>query len=295
MGKRLLAVVVTILVVLVPSRSFAWGFAAHQLIMQRAIDVLPPALKPFFEQHRAEVVMRVVDPDLWKGVGWDEDQNHFLDLGIPEYGKPPFAELPREHGAALEKFGAAALARNGLLPWREEEMFGNLRRAFVTIGRGSRFGTSDLVVSSSIASHYLQDAYQPFHATDNYDGQKTGNNGIHSRFETDLVVRYGSRLQLTPKPAGALGNARDAAFDALIVSFRDIDRILAADTAAANGREFYDDAYYEQFFAAVKPILEERMSAAVTATASLIVTAWERAGRPALNTPLSQAPARIRR
>ena len=32
----------------------------------------------------------------------------------------------------------------------------------------------------------------------------------------------------------------------------------------------------------VKPVLEERLSAAITATASVIVSAWEQAGRPSL-------------
>jgi len=32
----------------------------------------------------------------------------------------------------------------------------------------------------------------------------------------------------------------------------------------------------------VKPLLEERLSAAITATASVIVSAWEQAGRPSL-------------
>ena len=31
---------------LLPSTASAWGFAAHQYIMGRAIDLLPPDLKP---------------------------------------------------------------------------------------------------------------------------------------------------------------------------------------------------------------------------------------------------------
>jgi len=35
----------------------------------------------------------------------------------------------------------------------------------------------------------------------------------------------------------------------------------------------------------VKPLLEERLSAAITATASVIVSAWEHAGRPVVKDP----------
>src|SRR5688572_32147730 len=100
MGRRLLPVVALFLVALLPSPAFAWGFEAHKFIMRRAIDLLPPELKPFFTQHRDEIVIRVVDPDLWRNVGWPEDPNHFLDFGVKEYGPYPFTALPREYGAA---------------------------------------------------------------------------------------------------------------------------------------------------------------------------------------------------
>ena len=60
-------------VVLDPSPAAAWGFVGHQLIMRRAIDLLPAEIKPFFERHREEVVLRVIDPDLWRTMGWPED------------------------------------------------------------------------------------------------------------------------------------------------------------------------------------------------------------------------------
>ena len=98
--------------------------------MARAIDLLPAELKPFFEHYRAELVVRVVDPDVWRNAGWEEDHNHFVDFGMPELGPYPFTALPREYGAALEKFGMTTLKKIGMLPWREAEQFGNLRRAF---------------------------------------------------------------------------------------------------------------------------------------------------------------------
>src|SRR5437870_7314489 len=97
--------------------------------MARAFDLLPPQLKPFYERNRDEIVARSIDPDLWRNVGWEDDPNHFINFGVAEYGRAPFTALPREYGAALEKFGISALKRNGTLPWRVQEEFGNLRRA----------------------------------------------------------------------------------------------------------------------------------------------------------------------
>jgi hypothetical protein len=295
MRKTVLVFAACACVLAVPAQALAWGFAAHQLIMRRAIELLPPELKPFYERYRDEIVIRSTDPDLWRNVGWDDDPNHFVDFGVPEYGKPPFLELPREHGAALQKFGSATLKRNGTLPWRVEEMFGNLRRGFENMGRRSPYGISDVTLFSGVASHYLQDAHQPLHATDNHDGQRTGNQGIHSRFETELILKYGSRLHLSPAPPQPLANPRDTAFDALVTSYQQVDRIMAADKASASGKDMYDDEYFEKLFKALQPVLEERLSAAATATASMIVSAWEQAGRPVPYTVVTRTPQRVRR
>ena len=119
MGKSLAVFGMVVTLACVPQSAFAWGTVGHRLIMRRAIDLLPPEIKPFFEHFREEVVMRVIDPDQWRNIGWPEDANHFVDFGVPEYGKYPFEALPREHGAALEKFGEATLRRSSA--WFEGE------------------------------------------------------------------------------------------------------------------------------------------------------------------------------
>ncbi|HJZ70798.1 MAG TPA: hypothetical protein VKE51_03610 [Vicinamibacterales bacterium] len=267
---------------MMPSPAFAWGFTGHRLIMRRAIALLPPALKPFFEHYRDEIVVRVVDPDLWRNVGWDEDPNHFVDFGAREYGAFPFEALPRDLDAAVEKFGMATLKHNGMLPWRANELFGNLRRTFESFTRGAVYGASDAVLFSAALSHYMQDANQPFHATINHDGQLTGNDGIHVRFERDLVERFASRLTIVPRPPTPILNARDFAFDSLLASYGLVDRILQADTEAVAGKDTYDDDYFEKLFVRTRPILEQRLADSVTATAAAIIGAWEKAGRPAL-------------
>jgi hypothetical protein len=268
--------------VVLPVPAFAWGFVGHRLIMSRAIDLLPPELKPFFTANREEMVIRAIDPDLWRNVGWPEDPHHFLDFGVPEYGKFPFPDLPREYGAALEKFGRATLERNGTLPWRLAEIFGNLRRAFESHKRPAPYAGTDTILFAAVMSHYIQDAHQPLHATDNYDGVQTGQRGVHTRFETILIERFQSKLTLTPGPPVKVTSARDTAFDALLASNQLVDAVLKADKAASAGRETYDDDYYEKYFAAMKPVLEQRLSAAISANAGLIIAAWEQAGRPAL-------------
>ena len=294
MRKAAVAVCTLVLVAAVPSSAFAWGFAAHRYIMRRAIEVLPPDLKPFFDRFREEVIVRAVDPDTWRNAGWEDDPNHFLDFGDPVLGRYPFVALPREYGAAIEKFGMRELRRLGMLPWRAAEEFGNLRRAFEEFTTQAPYATGDAILFTGIASHYFQDAHQPLHATNNYDGQLTGNHGIHARFERDLFERFQSRLTVTAARPSPISNPRDTVFDVLLSGYQLVDPVLKADKDAIAGKEAYDTEYYEKFFAGVRPILEKQLAAAITATAGMIIGAWEQAGKPVLRTEDARPVQKVR-
>jgi hypothetical protein len=294
-GRGLCVLWAVLAATLVPATASAWGTEAHQFVMRRAIEALPPELKPFFEHRRDELVVRVVDPDTWRSVGWPENPNHFLDFGVKEFGPDPFDALPRDYGLALQKFGAATLDRNGRLPWRFAEQFGNLRRAFEAVPRLSPHATSEIVLFAAVGAHYIQDAYQPLHATDNYDGAQTGQRGVHARFERDLFERYQARLTVSVPAVTPLTNPRDAAFDVLLASHRLVGDLLKADKEAAAGRDRYDDVYFERFFDRARTLLEARLSGAIAATAGFITGAWVEAGRPALRLQDSRPVQRIER
>jgi hypothetical protein len=294
MRKAALVLSASFLAALVPSPAFAWGTAVHQFIMERAIELLPPELKPLFVRFHDELVVRVVDPDVWRTAGWDDSPNHFVDFGVPEFGPFPFAALPREYGAAIEKFGMATMRRDGLLPWREAEEFGNLRRTFEAFRSDGAFDPSDTILFAAVASHYIQDAHQPFHASNNYDGQLSGQLGIHARFETALFDRFRARMSIQPPPVRPVTNARDTAFEVLFASYQLVQPVLDADKAAAVGKETYDDEYFEKFFSSVKPIIERRISESIAATAAVIVGAWDAAGRPAVKAERPRKPEKVR-
>ncbi len=267
----------------------AWGFDAHTYITERALDLLPAPLRPYYDRQRALVLAHVVDPDLLRVAGFaEEPPRHFLDLDA--YGAFPFAALPREYGAAIEKFGPETLTKNGLLPWRTDEIFGRLVRAFQAGTRGS---FDDVAYLSALLAHYVADAYVPLHAVVNYDGQLTNQVGVHSRFESGLFARYRSQLRIDPAPPSALpGGAVPAAFNALLDSFKDAEPVLAADRKAAAVDPEYGDAYYAAFYQGAGGILERRINAAMTGVAAMIQAAWDQAGKPQL--PAEPQP-RVRR
>ena len=293
--KTRLIVVVLLGALLNPQRLPAWGLDVHRLVTAGAIDVLPAALRPFYEKHRSFIVEHSVDPDLWRNVGFtDEPPRHYLDLD--SYGAYPFRELPRDRQAAIQKFGREKIEQEGQLPWRVEDVFGRLVQAFQQQKAGSHpYSSDDIKFFSAVISHYVGDGHVPFHAARNYDGQLTNQHGIHSRFETEAVLRYQSRLTIRPGPPVPVSSAIDFMFDALLKSFPLVDPILKADREAVRGREEYDDRYFDQFFSQVRPILERRLNDSMTAVASMIVSAWEKGGRPDLPLEVKRVPKKVKR
>jgi hypothetical protein len=290
--RRLAAVaVVAALIGAVPVG--AWGGAGHRLILDRAIQLLPPELRAAFEAERTALAEHASDPDLWRIAGFDDEApRHFLD--IDAYGPPPFGALPRDLGAAIETFGPETVTKNGLLPWRAAEMRGRLVRAFEAHRNGQRYGLSNAIYLTAVLAHYVADAHQPFHAVLNYDGQLTNQHGIHARFEDELPARFASRLTYTPAAPRPIVETRDAMFDALVSGAVLAEGLLAADLRAAEGRTAYDNGYYDIFFGAARPVLERRTSEAITAVAGVILGAWEQAGKPDLTKPLPRPVQKIR-
>lgn len=286
---RVVAVLAAVLGLLaVPPTAHAWSFEVHRFITDRAIDLLPTEIRSFFARHRAFVVEHAIDPDLWRSAGWlEEPPRHFLD--IDAYGRAPFAELPRDFDAAVAKFGKEKVTQNGTVPWRAQEIYDQLEKAFADQKKGTAgYALENVKFFSAVLSHYVADAHVPFHSALNYDGQLTNQHGIHARFEGDLFDRYRQALRFTPAPAAPGDTARDVVFDALVSGYAHVDGILKADLEALGSGHRYDSLYYDRFFAATRPTLESRMSQAMTAVAALITRAWQSGGRPEL--PLSPRP-----
>jgi hypothetical protein len=270
----------------------AWSFDVHRYVTGLAIDRLSGPLGAFLAANRSFVVEHSIDPDLWRTAGWMiEPPRHFLDLDA--YGKPPFAALPRDYEAARAKFGRATLDKYGTLPWRTEEVHRDLIRAFAQVRSGRNgYARENVKFFTAILAHYVADAHVPFHAVLNYDGQLTGQHGIHSRFEGELFDRLGATLSVPAPSVTGRVDAGPLVFDALLSGFALVPSILDADRAAIGERETYDDRYFTEFGRQVRPVLQERLGQAASAVASLVLGAWEEGGRPVLDAP---APAARRR
>lgn len=268
----------------------AWGFNGHKFITDRAIDLLPPEIRPFFVKFRTTLVEHAIDPDTYRTMGFmDEPPRHFLDMDA--YGPFPFKELPHDYNEAVARFGRDTVIRNGLVPWRTEEIYNQLREAFRQLST-SPYARDNVKLFSSVIAHYVGDSFQPFHAALNYDGQLTNQAGIHARFETELFDRHQDTLHVAPGPVVPIPAAREFVFATLADSFTFVEPILVADREAIIGKDAYDDAYFEELWKRTGPIMEKRISGAITGAASMITAAWIDAGRPALPAEAPPRPPR---
>jgi hypothetical protein len=292
---RSLIVLTAVVLLGVPAPALAWGFDAHKFIVEHALKLLPPELRPLFEANRAMVVERSIDPDTWQHLFDEhEDTYHFLDIDWEPYGPYPFTGLPRDYDEAVKKFGKAEVDAKGRLPWRTQEIFDKLRDSFSAYTRRGSFGRWDILLYSAWLAHYVSDAHVPFHAVMNYDGQLTGQRGIHARFEAMMFERYRGQLRMRPTPMAPIRAPRDFIFDTVVQGTRLVPVILEADRRAIGTRDVYDEAYYAAFFKGSREVLERRLNESSAAVAAMIAGAWEAAGKPPVPLRAADSPQRRR-
>lgn len=259
---------------LLPLSSFAWGRSGHRLVVNKAIDTLPPDIRAFFDANRNLLLQHVTDPLDTTVKSLAERRNHFIQL--EKYGRFPFEALPRDYKAAVTKFGKPKLDANGLLPWQIGVYSEKLTEAL----KAGKWEEAKL--DAAILADYVAEAHDPFNTTDNFDGHLSGQMGINDRFGTTLIDRYSSFFPMRPNDAVFISDPTDRAFEACLSSHSWLETVLLADRNARRGATSYTDEFYDRFYNQAAAILIRQLSDAATDVGSFWLTAWQNAGRPQL-------------
>lgn len=271
------ATVVLALGLLWPAAAESWGLEAHVLINRAACTTVPEGLRPFFMRHQAFIGEHGKDPDTVLTFQDEETERirHWFDLD--ELDGFPFQKIPRTYEKALAKYGEERLEAAGLLPWRIAELYARLVEAM----KESQWKRVPLL--AAYLGHYVADGHQPLHTTTNYDGQLTGNTGIHKRFENEMIRRYLTQYQdlaAFTQPAQQTADAVAFTFDFLVDSYVWVDNLLRADTLSKRGVHGYGDAYYAALYVFAGKLAKLSMAQAATDLGTLWYSAWIEAGRP---------------
>ncbi len=259
---------------LAPQPARAWGRNANRLILNRAIDTLPPELRQFFDANRAILLKHVNDPFENVGKPNGDHKNQFLYL--EKYGRFPFDALPRSYRAAVAKFGKSKLESNGLLPWQ----IGVYSQKLTEAMQEGKWEEAKL--NAAILANYVAAAHDPFNTTDNFDGHLSGQSGANDRFGTILIDRYSSFFFMRPNDAVFIADPTDHAFDACLSAHSWLESILLADRDSRRGLNSYTDEYYDHFYNQSGAVLIRQISDAATDVGSFWFTAWKNAGQPQL-------------
>lgn len=196
--------------ILLPQTSHAWGKRGHTIVCETAAYLLTQEKTHseqtgFLKSHSFDLGYYCNVPDIvWKRPDTYkiEFPNHFMDMEIFERS----IKDPKERVSAFqlsriefnEKY-PQILESAGRSFWRVRELvlqFESLTkklrdqdpRALAHEQRMQRQSLqADWLTLAGVVGHYVADLAQPLHVTENYDGQLTGQKGLHEWFETELV------------------------------------------------------------------------------------------------------------
>jgi hypothetical protein len=147
--------------------------------------------------------------------------------------------------------------------------------------------------------HYIGDINVPLHTTENYNGQLTGQYGIHGFWESRIPELLSDKYDFFVGKATYLPNPQLTAWDAVIQAHNALDSVFRFERELT--QKFNDDkkysfidrgnittkTYSQEFTTAYSDLLsgqvERQMRKSIKMTADFWYTAWVDAGQPNLN------------
>jgi hypothetical protein len=251
---------------------FCWGFYGHRQINYYAVFLLPPEMMVLYKPHIDFLAEHSVDPDKRRYAVKDEAPRHYID--IDRYGQYPFDSLPRK--------------------WIPR-MLWRLTTAF------KEKNQSRILKLSAELGHYIADAHVPLHASNNHNGQLTGQTGIHGFWESripELLAEkewdfFIGKAAYIASPGGFIWQRvleSAAAADTVLKVEKALGQSFPADRRYAfeerNGMvvKQYSSAYTIAYNNKLNNMVERRMRQSIFAVASFWYTAWVNAGQPDLKT-----------
>lgn len=294
MQKRLFLV---FLIVFAGLLSSAWGFYAHQQINRLAVFTLPPEMIGFYKKNIRYITEAAVNPDKRRYTVVDEAARHYLD--IDHYGDSALKTMPRYWKDAVATYTEDTLKAYGIVPWHINTMYYRLKDAFMLKD------PSKILHTSADLGHYIADAHVPLHTTENYNGQLTGQDGIHGFWESRLPELFAKNYDFFTGEAEYIKNPQLAAWKAVEESNIHLDSVLLLEKRLAEkfgekkfsfetkGRQtikVYSVEFSAAYHDALSGMVEQRMRDAIKMTGDFWYSAWVDAGQPDLKNLIDYVP-----
>lgn len=270
--------------------AFGWGFYAHQRINRLAVFCLPPEMIGFYKKNIVYITENSVNPDKRRYAVKGEAEKHYIDIDI--YGDSALYKMPRYWKQAVERFTEDTLRAYGINPWHIAHMKYQLTEAF------KRMDAKEILRLSADLGHYIGDGNVPLHTTHNYNGQYSGQYGIHGFWESRLPELFSDNYDFFVGRASYIKNAQLRAWDCIIAAHTALDSVLRFEKELtqkfdADKKYGYEErngittrVYSREFSKAYHQMLngqvERRMRASIKTVADYWYTCWVDAGQPNL-------------
>ena len=276
-----------------PYEGKAWGFFMHKKINSHAIFLLPPELMTLYKNNEFILKVYATKPDNRRYIDPKEGPRHFIDLDTYTALDAGFIGLNYE--AAKELYSQCVdesldFGQDGILPWHCLLMMHQLTEAM----KGGHL--EDILRISGELGHYLSDAYVPLHTTQNYNGQLSGQRGIHGLWESTIPeLEYQHYDCWIDEDLSFWENPLEELWSIILDSHNMLFSVFSAEYCVSEdatipkysyryrqGRAHrtYSTAFCTRYSELCDNHIEQRYRQAVHTVASVWFTCWTNAGKP---------------
>jgi len=178
--------IVSLMLCLSSATALAWGAKGHQIVSMVGASLSDDGQVFWGANVNAFRQLSTVPDRTWKSNQFKAQEGHQHFFQVDAYYKSTeydqIITFPGSYATAVTKYSEREILRNGTTPWRIRQLYTMAVQQFQL---GNMKAGLEL---AGTMSHYIADLSQPLHVTENFNGQFSGNSGIHSYFETTIIT-----------------------------------------------------------------------------------------------------------
>jgi len=261
----------------------SWGYEGHYKINTNASLSYNEDMNQFLE-WTSSLAEHASDADNRKGDDPEEGHKHYIDIDYyPEFVAD--GRIASTWDSVVDKHGENFVNDNGILPWATLASYDTLRSCF------ERRDWEKAKLTAADLGHYVADGHMPLHICKNYNGQLTGNTGIHSRYESTMINAHINDINYDGRSIAIIQDVPGYIFSYLYDSYQYVDSVIIADDYATEiAGDTKSSNYTNALWDRTKGFTGKLFSDASHSLAELIYSAWVEAGSPQINTSSLYAP-----
>jgi len=248
-----------------------WGYVGHSIISYNTILSALPEME-FFNTWADSLAAHASDADDRRSWDPDEAPKHYIDIdNYPEFIAT--GAISQNFDSLVAIHGYSFVMDQGILPWAILKTADSLQAAF------ENNDMHKAILIASDLGHYIGDSHMPLHITRNYNGQYTGQYGVHSRYESNLIGNFQNQIVYEGDSLLYIENLSDFVFNMLYENYQYVDSVLYADSVAeAYAGNHNSSIYYNKFWEIAKNFTIGLFQKASHRLTCIIYTEWINSG-----------------